>query len=455
MDHFYPYSDVHELNLDWILAEIKRLHADYDDFKAANTITNAGLWDITKQYQAWTVVSYNNAGYISLKPVPSGISVTNTDYWGLIADYDMLITDLSGRISDLESEMSDVQGDITTINNSINNINSNIHNLINKKYIFVSDSYGYHPANDSSWIAQTIDKLGIGGLGYGWYEGSTGFIHAGNNGHTFKSLCEAHESDVDHPEYITDVILCAGTNDIYYASQYTLSALLAAAKEFATYIKTTYPNAKLHMGMCGNFIGRDSTQNEALTIMPWIYETAAASVGGTYIDNIQYIMHIYDLFDDSQHPNISGANEISDCVVAHMTGGSYTVEGQNNGIFEAYPGNTIGGQNTYYSHVVNGITEIVFSPGPYTIPAVTTPVNVPFMKYNPRMFGCPDTERTLIYGTAMNSFTDAIPLQYTFEITDPDATDGGLVYISSPVSAIQMDSGGTPFIGISIPTISF
>lgn len=452
----YPYTDFHEINLDWIIREIKKLHQSYDDFKAVNTITNAGAWDITKQYSPWTVVSDNNAGYISLKPVPVGVDIHNTEYWGLIADYDILITDLSSRISDLENDMADVQGDIVTINSAISTINSNIHNLVNKKYIFISDSYGYHPSVPNSWINLTISKLGLSaGDYYSWYEGSTGFIHAGLNGHTFKTLCEANESAVSNPQYITDVILCGGTNDVYYASQYTLSGLLTAAKEFATYIKTTYPNATLHLGMCGNFINKDSTQRQALNAMPWIYETAAASVGGTYIDNIQYVMHIYDLFDDAQHPNASGSDMLSDCVVAHLKGGSYTVEGQNNGVFEAYPGNVISSSNAYYFHVVNDITEIVLSPGAYTIDAVTTPVNVPFMKFNPRKFGCPDTSRTMINGMAMNAFTTPIPLKYTFEITDPNASDGGLVYITSSVSAVQMDSGAAPYIGVSIPTISF
>ena len=90
----YPYTDFHEINLDWIIAQIKQLHHDYDEFKAVNTITNAGAWDITKQYQSWTIVSYGTAGYISLKPVPAGVAITNIEYWGLVADYDILITNL-------------------------------------------------------------------------------------------------------------------------------------------------------------------------------------------------------------------------------------------------------------------------------------------------------------------------------------------------------------------------
>ena len=79
-ENLFPYTDFHELNLDAILRMMKTLHKEWTDFVAVNKITNAGAWDITKQYQSWTIVSDNNIGYISLKPVPAGVAITNTDY---------------------------------------------------------------------------------------------------------------------------------------------------------------------------------------------------------------------------------------------------------------------------------------------------------------------------------------------------------------------------------------
>lgn len=114
MFNIFPYTDFHEINLDWIIRKIKELGQAFNDFEAVNKITNAGAWDITKQYRAWTVVSDNNIGYISLKPVPIGVAITNTEYWGVIADYDILITDLSNRISTLETRVDDL-GTSTTV----------------------------------------------------------------------------------------------------------------------------------------------------------------------------------------------------------------------------------------------------------------------------------------------------------------------------------------------------
>ena len=48
----YPYTNFHELNLDMILRMIHEMHKEITEFEAVNKITNAGAWDITKQYQA-------------------------------------------------------------------------------------------------------------------------------------------------------------------------------------------------------------------------------------------------------------------------------------------------------------------------------------------------------------------------------------------------------------------
>lgn len=85
----FPYSDFHEMNLDWIIKTIKNLAAEMNNFEAANTVSFAGVWNITNQYQAWTIVFDENNGdmMIAKKAVPSGISLSNTDYWMLLSPF--------------------------------------------------------------------------------------------------------------------------------------------------------------------------------------------------------------------------------------------------------------------------------------------------------------------------------------------------------------------------------
>ena len=83
----YPYSDTHELNLDWIIAECKRLADEMAGFKAANTIKYKGAWNITDSYEAWFVVNYDNKAFMSVKPVPAGIYITNAEYWMYVSEF--------------------------------------------------------------------------------------------------------------------------------------------------------------------------------------------------------------------------------------------------------------------------------------------------------------------------------------------------------------------------------
>lgn len=85
----FPYSDFHEMNLDWIIKQVKALTGEIHGFEAANKVTYEGVWSITNQYTAWSIVLDQNTGYmmIALQPVPVGIAITNTEYWLLVAPF--------------------------------------------------------------------------------------------------------------------------------------------------------------------------------------------------------------------------------------------------------------------------------------------------------------------------------------------------------------------------------
>ena len=90
----YPYLNLNDFNLDYILKTLKSLSEQLENFISHNTIKYANpiQWNITKQYEANTVVVDGNDGtaYLSTQPVPSGVALTNTDYWTVIFTLDIL-----------------------------------------------------------------------------------------------------------------------------------------------------------------------------------------------------------------------------------------------------------------------------------------------------------------------------------------------------------------------------
>lgn len=106
--HMYPYGNLHELNLDWVIDTVKRGEQDIANFIGVNTIKYANpiLWNIESQYEANTVVVDGQTGnaYISVKPVPSGVHLSRTEYWTQIYNYANVVDTLREQIAHNEGE---------------------------------------------------------------------------------------------------------------------------------------------------------------------------------------------------------------------------------------------------------------------------------------------------------------------------------------------------------------
>ena len=100
--HRAPYTNFHDLNLDWIIEVLNEFNTKLTNFVSLATIkyANPVQWDITSQYEANTVVvdSYGNA-YLSVQPVPSGVSLDRTEFWTKIGNFDELWADVKKAIT--------------------------------------------------------------------------------------------------------------------------------------------------------------------------------------------------------------------------------------------------------------------------------------------------------------------------------------------------------------------
>ena len=107
--HKAPYTNFHDLNLDWIIEVLNEFNTKLTNFVSLATIKYADpiQWDITSQYEANTVVvdSKGNA-YLSVKPVPSGVSLDRTEFWTKIGNFDELWADVKKAITPYNEEHS-------------------------------------------------------------------------------------------------------------------------------------------------------------------------------------------------------------------------------------------------------------------------------------------------------------------------------------------------------------
>jgi hypothetical protein len=100
--HRTPYTNFHDLNLDWIIEVLNEYNTKLTNFVSLATIKYANpiQWNITSQYEANTVVVDSNGNaYLSVKPVPSGVSLDRTEFWTKIGNFDELWADVKKAIT--------------------------------------------------------------------------------------------------------------------------------------------------------------------------------------------------------------------------------------------------------------------------------------------------------------------------------------------------------------------
>lgn len=237
----YPYTDMHELNLDWIISKIRQLEIEFDEFEVVNKITFSGTWDITKQYPAWTIVSDNNIGYVSIQPVPAGVLLTNTDYWRTMIDYTAQIAGMQTRIINIEDDLTNnVHPDITALQNAVS-ANSDAIDLINNHaFLLVGDSFG---EGANGWV-NTFRSFGYPYPIFSYAEGAIGYCSYGNN--SGKAIEDALDDYIqtltaDEVDSITDIIVVLGEND---TQSVHVSNIANAVDSFCRYILNTFTNLK-------------------------------------------------------------------------------------------------------------------------------------------------------------------------------------------------------------------
>lgn len=97
----FPYTNFHELNLDWLIKSFCELKSYVEQYTAVNNVSYAGIWDIAKQYPKWSIVVDGENSYLSKQPVPAGIAIDNDKYWLHMADLDPRISGIVNTLGSL------------------------------------------------------------------------------------------------------------------------------------------------------------------------------------------------------------------------------------------------------------------------------------------------------------------------------------------------------------------
>lgn len=324
----YPGTNFHEMNIDWLIEQVKALSAEFKEFSALNSIKLGGPWDITKQYETYTIVTTSSGdGYISLKPVPAGIDISNTDYWQSLYDFVTALGALTTRVNNLEGTVSAQASAITALQNSvashtssINTLNTKVGGLIKKDWstrsvLFIGDSYldGWNgSASVKDYSGYMNDCLQFGHY-YKQAQGGAGFS-TGAGAH-FISLAQTfagnHSAAVNNS--ITDIFILAGYNDLGATEADIMDNSSFGIHVTLDYLKRTFPNASITIGVIARALYTNAMTPARLVKTVNAYKKAAMYYGCHYLEHCELILHDYTLFNngvDRIHPTSEGYRQL-------------------------------------------------------------------------------------------------------------------------------------------------
>lgn len=248
-------------------------------------------WQANTYYEPLTIVTYNNASYISRKPVPAGIGnpVVNGGYWAMSGSFNAQISGLQEDVRRLKAPTR----------------------------LIISDSYGN--TSSPTWLDRIATVL----------EGNTITIAVPSAG--FSADCPVNFTDVirnynGNKEDIDELIICAGANDAYYSG--SQSAIVSGISTFIGVFKSLYPNAKFKLGEIGWSWGKDRNgQYGKMRFINTIQAYKAVNdIGGEYLNGVEYSLHRSDVFiGDGFHPNEKGQDYLLRWITEALKSGSANV----------------------------------------------------------------------------------------------------------------------------------
>lgn len=240
-------------------------------------------------------------------------------------------TNLNSAITELVEHMresgelsNDILAAFEELENSIMNFRLDIDalkNAINRKFIFISDSYG-NRVNDAgkNFFDLIAENLGLAEGSYFHNNiGGAAFAHA-TAGYKFLELLQAIAGQIETPESITDVIVIGGANDVGYQYDATLQAIGA----FKNYVAATYKNARITLAHVGlTFTNTEMEKRLYNSLKAW---RDSIKYGIGFMNNSEYVLCNSTLLtNDMCHPNAAGVDEIAKQITQGILSGSCDV----------------------------------------------------------------------------------------------------------------------------------
>lgn len=319
----WPYTNLHDLNLDWILEKVKEFDKKLESFELYYphiSDKNEGAWSSIYNYNPNELVLYNNALYIALKAVPAGVAITNNEYWMKIADVNVDVLELQEQMDTLRQDVQqDIADEREYVETAIEQVMTSV-GPTQRNIIMIFDSFGME-TNNGGTLNPSMPQYVANALGWGSDRiHSSALSGAGFCNGKYQQQLDSfvNSMSAELKALITDVYVLGGYNDHTGVSGVSEAVFNNAASMFASSVRTNYPNAALHVGFMA--WRKEAYPTNLANTRTWYINLAKYGYDVMY--NLQWFLHNPDYYGaDYIHPGQTGSNAIAQCLIDYILSG--------------------------------------------------------------------------------------------------------------------------------------
>lgn len=296
----FPYSNLHNENLAWIIEQLKKLNA----FIENNPNLDPSGFEKELEEIRTSITNLEN----SLSATDGNIETINTSLTQInksIESINSKISTISDSVEDVNSSIASLRAEITKVKNSMPNVG-----FYNTSYVvYVGDSYTAGPGSTDGrgWPDRLTAILPVGTRTYTVWNGGGGFTRAGDGGTMAQAVQSANIPDKDQ---VTLVICMAGINDE------DSSDVFGGVRSFIKACRSLFPNARhIVSGSAAPYIQSLEKYNSIAQ--------SAISQQASYFDLLSINLSVNNAYkskSDDIHLNNSGYQNIARAMLAKMLG---------------------------------------------------------------------------------------------------------------------------------------
>lgn len=319
-------------------------------------------WSNTRGYEPLTIVIHNGNSYTSTQFVPTGVDITDTEYWKLTGNYNAQIeqyrqevenyrkeTDgVSNQLNDIKTDITDVEGDVTRIdaelkqevidrtnednalvekiNNDIAAVNERINNPEKNIMVVFGDSFnvGNYTATPL-WHSLVASKLNVNVKNYAEDGARWSYFTNGVGRSLINQINEYIQDTSYNKSLVKYVVVYMGCND---AAEWNSAAELSNAVN-ASYdlLNSTFPNSEIVVANTGRSIEQYGVNTQEIKRENFIGNMLTRQNGNYAIKSyaaqniIKFTLNAYNT--ENWHPTELGNIGIANFFIQVLTGGQY------------------------------------------------------------------------------------------------------------------------------------